>query len=120
MCLSRPGYLKTAEEDIVVYKHIILEDEYITSYRHAPVKFNILTSSILIKDNESNTVDFGLHSFINKEDALSEARRFGEILVRCIIPKGSEYYQGEFETRGIIYPSYASDYIVYDEILRVF
>lgn len=38
-------------------------------------------------------------------------------IVKCVIPKGSEYYEGVFECTGI--PSYASKEIRYEEIILI-
>lgn len=38
-------------------------------------------------------------------------------IVKCVIPKGSEYYEGVFEGTGI--PSYASKEIRYEEIILI-
>lgn len=44
-------------------------------------------------------------------------RAFITGIAKCVIPKGSEYYEGVFESTGI--PSYASKEIRYEEIILI-
>lgn len=77
-----------------------------TPYRGFPVEIDNTYTSILNKI--SNVVEEGLHSYCNLESIE------GEIVARCIIPKGSKYYKGIFEG----YQSYASDTLKYVELIK--
>ena len=65
----------------------------------------------------------GYHTFKNFEDAdkfVKDDRTSNSVLVKCIIPKGSKYYEGYFQAWGYDYviESYASkDLIVTGEVL---
>ena len=144
MCLNifSDSYPKSsiAEEDIIVYKIVrtISEKEktFKTFYRDQIVKlgktykakigiprcsYDILYDFL----NGEKKVDYfeidqGLHSFKNKKDAkvFTEWDDFSVCILTCIIPKGSEYYEGEFGG----YPCFVSnqlhylDYVSWDSI----
>lgn len=132
MCLTvnKNARRRIAKKDIIVYKHIMLEDgKYLTSYMKIPIIFNKLYKSELIFDKKltfgSGTyLDIGLHSFKLKSDAIEQSIYWNEILVQCIIPKGSEYYIGGFDiiintsTGDALYESYASNKIKYIKIIK--
>lgn len=120
MCLSlysKYDTAKIAEKNMVVYKHIIKttnslnEEVYESSYQHTPVKLNELYSSELIK--EYNEVFKGLHSFNELNSANHAAMEYKEVVVECIIPKGSRYFIGQFQ--NVV--AYASDQLIYKKIL---
>ena len=132
MCLNLRGnefdHPLTASEDMVVYKHLMdnrkgkfdnFKKSLLTTYRKQPVKLgSTYTSGFSI--NEDGNVEMGLHSFdeLNsaKEDGYYENRYPEEmpiVYVKCLIPKGSRYYEGRFcgDT------AYASDQLTYLEII---
>ncbi len=86
------------------------ECDYITPYRETGVEIGETYKSSLVK-NEDGEVDYGLHSFENLEDAKRDG---GDTYVKCIIPKGSQYYIGKFGCSI----SYASDTLKYLEIIE--
>lgn len=136
MCLSLTEKQSTpfiAANDIVCYKHLLVsvhENKYCTPYYKLEVVLNKIYSSILgvIKDGEAPhvyCVEEGMHSFENitdcEEDMFScftdnvivpEKRA----IAKCIIPKGSEYYKGDFFSSN----AYASTEIKYLEIIDVY
>lgn len=119
MCLiiKKNEQPQMAKEDIVVYKHIIRDDEfpdvYKTSFQYAPVKIGETYSSKLEKD-DAGDVSIGLHAYAYLHDADSEADGYHETLVQCTIPKGSMFYIGRFG--GML--AYASDTLRYDEVIN--
>ena len=128
MCLSIEfsPELRIAIEDIICYKHVIVTNPwykagtkaYETSYQHFPIRIGKTYKSRLDRDFE--VINTGLHSFADIEDAIKDmkdeykrcARYWNYTIVKCIIPKGAEYYVGRFE--GMT--SYASNRIKYVEI----
>ena len=84
-------------------------DSYETPYRDFEVEIGETYTSKLIK--KSYSVDVGLHSFEKLNDTIIGG--YGEVIVKCIIPKGSRYYKGTFD--GNI--SYASDTLTYLKII---
>ena len=119
MCLQlkKGAKPKIAKEDIVVWKHIIKEgeDKFITSFQFTPVRFNELIISTINKID--NNVYEALHSFVKFKDAKERAKHYNEVLVKCIIPRNSEYYEGTFSIGFKDYASYASDKLIYLEII---
>lgn len=131
MCLINISEKKIAENDIIVFKHIEkvpcnkseTKDRYESSYMGTKIVFNkILKSPITIFNNYKITK--ALHSYISIVDARQQAEYWGEILVECVIPTGSIYYEGITETRNymdekiIRRKSFASDTLIYKEILK--
>ena len=146
MCLiiKKGQRCKYAKEDIVCYKVVRRFDKfdkthYETPYRNCYVEFNITydesTDGMVIKkgsddiiincDSELYRAVYGgaFHSFKKYSDAVNEATDWGmfndiaAVVVKCIIPKGAKYYEGEVNLySGIIggFPEgYASDKIIY-------
>jgi hypothetical protein len=85
----------------------------LTPFQDVEIEIGETYKSKLIKYGSS--IEEGIHSFENLEDA-KRLSSFDEdrIVVKCIIPKGSEYYVGEYNNG---YISYASDTLKYVEIL---
>lgn len=134
MCLYNAENVKTAEADIECYK-LLWE---VARWKYLPfLKARKLISPFykmryeIGKTYESKIVHYvgksfaedysvvtnGLHSFANKDDAASFMKRYtimGDVLVRCVIPKGSEYSTGTFI--GTL--SYASNKITAVEIIK--
>ena len=132
MCLvlSKKYRKCVAKSDIICYKHVLKElntNTLLTTYRKFPVEigstytsnFRILTYTPSLE--LSDEISEGLHSFKSlnacRVDARLEIRRYSNkemVICRCVIPKGSEYYVGNFcfET------CYASAKITYEEIIE--
>lgn len=117
-CSNKQGYLYSWAFDnnvdvpsiLIEGKEPVFSNMYVTPYQEFEVVLGERYTSELIKMDDK--VDIGIHSFVNSKDA----RRDGNgIVVKAIIPKHSEYYEGLFcSTRSI-----ASDTIVYtDEIIH--
>ena len=98
---------KIIANDVLVYGEKPVG--YETLYQFAEVKIGETYTSELIKEDEE--VNKGLHSYAKRKDAISDS---GAITVKCIIPKGSEYYKGDFCSCI----SYASDTLTYVEIVK--
>jgi hypothetical protein len=111
MCLLIDNDIKptVAENDIKCYKVVIIKTEdnikYLTYYREVEVelgetyysKFTFTKSFIYITKLK---LEEGLHSFKSLNDAkyFNQNRTLDEdrIIIECIIPKGAEYYEGDF------------------------
>lgn len=117
MCLTTTSnHYRIAREDIICYKiYKRLGDEEFSPYLHVPRP----EIGVICKTNLGNpceiaeyyTIEEGFHSFMSKEDAkrCASLENFVEpVIYKCIIPKGSKYYEGFFGLR----PSYCSDTIV--------
>lgn len=108
---------KTAQEDIEVYKIVIIANTFGHSLTVAPYRYKVYESNDVHSELEVPTqlvvqtdcagemrthkIEIGLHSIKNLEDAKSmflwrfskrETSQFK--LIKAIIPKGSEYYEG--------------------------
>jgi hypothetical protein len=86
---------------------------FLTPYQNVEIKIGETHKSELIKYGPS--IEEGIHSF----KSLKAANYFAsfeekKIIAKCIIPKGSEYYIGEYD-KG--YVSYASDTLKYIKVL---
>lgn len=134
MCLTiKLNAIKhTAKNDIVVYKHVLgtKNDEYFTTYQKANIKIggvyqSKLKSYISIFGSDRK-VEIGLHSFADlsdcRQDAIDElyyllgSNKYVKILVvKCVIPKGSKYYSGDY-----VGASYASTSLKYVEIIETY
>lgn len=124
---------KIAEQDIVVYKlvHKLENGKFLTPFKKYEVILgetyeDFVETPYKIKSLDTTNytsnwyrIDIGFHSFANKADAkFYRAPSFGITdtiftkflkIVKCIIPKGSTYYEGVFCT----FRSYVSDKIHY-------
>lgn len=140
MCLiiRKNAKAKTAKKDIVCYKVLVkwinpfLTREFIeifeTPFFKMPVHIgdeygdvNLKTSICNVFPREEWGVDDGYHSLETFEDAADYVSRLmccnrqNYVIVKCIIPKGTKYYQGKNYFRGHIFKGYASDRIKYME-----
>lgn len=129
MCLEikKKSVAIIAEEDIECYKILKHSDVVLkwlaTWYMNTLVELNkTYYSEIRIEscgwNDRSDLITKGLHSYANLDDCiadnLNDYKSRTWIIVKCYIPKGSEYYVGKF----VAYSSYASNSIRYtDEIL---
>jgi hypothetical protein len=122
MCLQiRIGQkAQRAEEDIIVYKHVIKRDNdngYETSFQYAHVEIgSTYTSELKFEDTDEDSINVGIHSYAHQHNAREEALGYCETLVQCTIPKGSMFYSGTFAARK----SYASDTLRYDHVIETF
>jgi hypothetical protein len=136
MCLSKISEKKIATKNIVCYKvvRIYQKSNYMyTYYQEAIAELGeTYFSNIIIEDDNGLTVEKGLHSFTD----LSYAMKFIKIrpdnynytkllIIKCVIPKGAEYYEGKFidHLYGYISNSYASTELKYIKVvnkLRIF
>lgn len=127
MCLDikKTAKIKTAKEDIICYKYLIKRDDYLTTpFRYAEIKIGETYESTLERceySSELHVVEEGLHSFANLEDCdkrvcdcEDDADYEYHSLAKCVIPKGSTYYEGVYGRLK----AYASDKIQYLEILK--
>ena len=81
---------------------------YQTFYQGFKVEMGETYTSELEKIDDS--IEKGLHSF----ETMEGAKSVSYIVAKCIIPKGSRYYEGIFN-RDV---SYASDKLTYIEIVK--
>lgn len=86
----------------------IIESKYVTPYQHAIIEIGETYYSELVR--EKNEVNIGLHSFVARISAIEDGNG---LVVKCVIPKGSEYYLGKFN--GV--DSFASNSLKYLEII---
>ena len=126
MCLGKVGDKKIAEEDMTVWKVCCVKEEYvISSYRYFNYQFEeIYETPIEVEEYpDERIIHAGFHSFPNLIDAKREAEFWNErdrikeeMVIKCTIPKGTIYYEGEFRTgigdTVIPVPSIASEKII--------
>lgn len=121
MCLKlseanrKSSQYKIATEDISCYKVVKSHgDRFYTPYFRADAQLG-QTYYSEFTFNHYGDVSRGLHSFKSLKAATAEADSFiaNTKIIRCVIPKGSRYYQGKFGNAI----SYASDTLTYLEII---
>lgn len=83
------------------------------NYIYIPYKNNPEINMLIAKSKYSYRwyIDKGYHSY-NTLDKAKEEKNLNEVIVKCIIPKGSEYYINEYEE--IV----SSNIIVTDKIIK--
>lgn len=86
-----------AKRNIICYKRLRKVDkELYTPYRQRIVKLgDVMIAAYFTFDG--NEVNRGIHAYTNKRYAYSRTWS-DEILVKCIIPKGTEYFPGTNST----------------------
>ena len=105
MCMKQCKYMGFAKKNIVCWKVVQPKSKtYVVSvYRQMPLKvnkvINALGSTLLLKD--ADFIHSGaFHSFKRKCDAKMTVQWQGakgsEVVVRCLIPKGTPYWKGTF------------------------
>ena len=126
MCLiTTKNIPEIAQEDIVCYKIYILiaEDELLSPYQGSPAPaINKVTNTLLDRAYLSNyraayMVSRGFHSLKYVGDLIKELDfwLYSDIKIfKCIIPKGTKYYEGKFSD----FPSYCSESIILKEIIN--
>ena len=82
---------------------------YKTPYQKSAVEIGETYDSELIESGKE--VEIGLHSFKSKKAAKNDG---DGVIVKCIIPKGAEYYIGYFDGET----SYASTQLKYVEVVE--
>jgi hypothetical protein len=122
MCLSKvtTDEPQIAKRNITVYKVLIKrKGRYLTLWRECPVQIGKTYTSKLVKrmindhfdsSNWGIGIEEGLHSY-RYYKAIKDSCC---IKVKCIIPKGSQYYVGTF----CEYVSIASDKLTYVKIIE--
>ena len=126
MCLiTTKNIPEIAQEDIVCYKiYILIEDELLSPYQGMPAPaINEVTNTLLDRAYLSNyrgayMISKGFHSFKYLDDLINELdfwQSFDIKIFRCIIPKGTKYYEGKFGD----FPSYCSESIILKETIDV-
>ena len=142
MCLTKhsKSVVKKATKDIVVYKHADMKTNGMiySPYRHAkagnvkqfPKHLKITKSERILSGIVNNWMsnDFiyrGFHSFKTLKDCMFDAEDQGsDIIVKCIIPKGSHYCNGYFvyvsqkTCEYVELSSYVSTEIIYSEVVK--
>ena len=94
---------------IIINNIEVITVKIVTPYRCFPIEIGKTYNSELIKKDEY--VYEGLHSY----KALDGAKKYSTgIYVKCIIPKGSKYYEGKFVDKDV----YASDKLTYVKIIE--
>ena len=102
-----------AQKDIIVYKWLNKKEGklYAPYYRHFNYTLNKEYKEFLFCIY--GIVNEGFHSIKNKIKAITHFAKYSCIdkpcLYKCVIPKGSEYYEGE---NGFFIKGYASDTII--------
>ena len=132
--------VKTAVEDMVCYKVLdknYVHDKLTTIFKRSVVNIGELYTSEFTFNHDSTSVQMGLHSFTYEDDAKKlmeyvnryklnnehELNKFA-VVVKCTIPKGSTYYEGNFEYNTDLSreaqnaDSYASNVLIYNEIIH--
>lgn len=132
--------VNVAESDIEVYKvacRLKGSDKLVSPYWMFPYevgesyssKLEVLEDYIIVDDSAySLAVEAGIHTLANKEDAVKYIRSYtatlyDSVILRCVIPKGSEYYKGTWyysinQQPTVAVDSYASDALKVMEIVR--
>ena len=131
MCLiTTKNIPEIAQEDIVCYKFYILIMEGDINYDKngllspyqgslAPT-INKVTNTLLdkayLKYGAAYMINRGFHSFKYIDDLTKESyfwqSSYNIKIFKCIIPKGTKYYEGKFHD----FPSYCSESIILKEI----
>ena len=126
MCLiTTKNIPEIAQEDIVCYKiYILIEDELLSPYQGSPAPaINKVTNTLLDRAYLSNyrgayMISKGFHSFKYLDDLIKELdfwQSYDIKIFKCIIPKGTKYYEGKFNNS----PSYCSESIKLIELIEV-
>lgn len=127
MCLfANRKYTFTAREDIECYKVLRRAGDVLTSYFHKRFTWEksityttlLQTFNNVFREYQCN-VEQGFHSYMYQKDAEAFINEVcGDeilVLVKCIIPKGSQYFVGDSTDWR---PGYASDKIIFTSIIK--
>jgi hypothetical protein len=120
MCLtlkSKRTLPRISFRDKVVYKLLVpdsqLKDVYRTPFYNSLIEIGQTVESKLIK--KGNYVNEGIHSMISLEQVMTSfymGATADYIIVKCIVPKFTMYYLGDFRGTSI-----ASKKLIYKEIV---
>lgn len=139
MCLSNiSGSVRVAEKDIVCYKVLrtgcywYSSAKYFTPFRDCSVSFGTVLRKELGEQTLETIIDhsnkFGnrcgsldasvFHCFVNYDDAKQLADTYGSslwslVVVKAVIPEGTEYVVGEFMTDAYSWPSIGTTAVIY-------
>lgn len=94
----------------------LLTTYYRTPYREVEVNLGGKYTSELFYSIRENTVEKGLHAYVNKSDIINLYNNNDACIVEATIPKGAQYYTGMFNN----VPSIASSELVYSEVAEEF
>ena len=94
---------------IIINNKEVVDLKIVTPYRFFPIEIGKTYDSELIKSDDY--IYEGLHSFKNLHDVKND---YSGIYAKCLIPKGSKYYEGKFNECD----SYASDKLTYVKIIE--
>lgn len=127
MCLfANRKYSLTAREDIECYKVLRRAGDILTSYFHERFTWEksityttlLQTFNSVFREYQCN-VEQGFHSYMYQKDAEAFINEVcGDetlVLVKCIIPKGSQYFVGDSTDWRA---GYASDKIIFTSIVK--
>lgn len=120
MCLITKQKLSNiAKEDVICYKIITtdIESGNYVSYYYSEKKWELNKVYCSSLGRYRDNVLEGFHSYANYQDALKILEQdmpLGCILVKCIIPKGANYYKGKQQDND----GYASNQIKMTEIIK--
>ena len=127
MCLfANRKYTLTAQEDIECYKVLRRVNDVLTSYYHSKFTWKksityttlLETFNSVFREYQCN-VEKGFHSYMYQKDAEAFINEVcGDetlVLVKCIIPKGSQFFVGDSTDWR---PGYASDKIIFTSIIK--
>ena len=106
MCLklNKNSEKKIANKKIVCFKVLALADDgFRTPYRHSKIEIEgYYESNICFDfDRDEPIITEAIHSFTSLLSAKNERDSWFPIktvIAKCVIPKGSVYYEGDFET----------------------
>ena len=129
MCLETPAFFakrRIAKKDMTVWKFMLQHEDSkkLFAYFRYGYEYEVGKEYSGILDFpkkwdgffKKGSVRKGFHSLASFRDALNASRKDkldSTVVVRCTIPKGSEYYVGNWE----VYKGYASNIIRIDEIV---
>lgn len=127
MCLfANRNYAFTAQEDIECYKVLRRAGNVLTSYFHERFTWEksityttlLQTFNSVFREYQCN-VEKGFHSYMYQKDAEAFINEIcGDktlVLVKCVIPKGSQFFIGDSTDWR---PGYASDKIIFTSIIK--
>lgn len=127
MCLfANRNYAFTAQEDIECYKVLRRVGDVLTSYFYERFTWEksityttlLQTFNSVFRGYQCN-VEQGFHSYMYQKDAEDFINEVcGDktlVLVKCIIPKGSQYFVGDSTD---LRAGYASDKIIFTSIIK--
>jgi hypothetical protein len=130
MCLiiKKGQKFRKTRKDIIVYKHVYLVGNIIySSYQNRrvgmidnlPIHLTLDVEEVTIQMNEDTwEILLGFHSFINLSDCVHRAKYLDEIVIECVIPKGSWVIEGIFGIFDESSKSIVSTEIIYNKIVE--